>query len=169
MIISATGHRSSKLNQEYNYKGPCTDYLKDRVRLIFKEKNPKQVISGMAIGFDTIVALVALELNIPVLAAVPFIGQERIWPKPSQDLYNEILNNSLTTINIVSKGGYTKAKFQIRDEFMVDRCNLLIACHNGTTGGTLNTIRYAQKINRDVIYINPNDWKKESDYQIPLF
>ena len=41
--------------------------------------------------------------------------------------------------------GYSKACFQIRNEWMVDRSARVIAVYNGEPGGTRNTIEYAEK------------------------
>lgn len=41
--------------------------------------------------------------------------------------------------------GYSKAGFQIRNEWMVDRAARVIAVYNGEPGGTRNTIEYANK------------------------
>lgn len=43
---------------------------------------------------------------------------------------------------------YSPACFQIRNEYMVNHSNLLIAVYNGEAGGTRNTLKYAK--NRDV-------------------
>lgn len=170
MIISATGHRPNKLGQEYNYKGPYSNYLKTKVEEIFTIYQPEKVISGMAQGFDTIFVLIALELKIPVLAAIPFKGQENYWTKEAKRLYRKILKNDLVNSYVVSYGGYTRDKMQIRNEYMVNKCNILLACFNNTAGGTKNTINYAQKVGRKIIFINPEDWKKQDQLkQLKLF
>lgn len=43
---------------------------------------------------------------------------------------------------------YSPACFQIRNEYMVNHSNLLIAVYNGEDSGTRNTLKYAK--NRDV-------------------
>lgn len=159
-IIAVTGHRPGKLNKEYDYIGPYSDYLRKRIKKVLLDRQPVRTISGMALGVDTIFAQVSLELKIPLLAAIPFIGQESQWPQKSQDLYNRILNHPLVTSHIVCEGPYNSAKMQIRNEFMVDEASLLIACWNGTLGGTMNCVRYAEKQkNKEIFYINPEGWK----------
>ena len=169
MIVAFTGHRPDKLNKEYTYEGPCSEFLKNKLKKVLIERQVSKAITGMALGFDTLAALVCLELDIPLLAAIPFAGQEKFWPKTSQDLYWKILNNSLVERHIVSDGCYAAYKMQKRNIFMVDECQKLIAAHDGSAGGTLNTIRYAQKIDRDIIYINPNEWKNNTSIQNVLF
>ena len=43
---------------------------------------------------------------------------------------------------------YSPACFQIRNEYMVNHSNRVIAVYNGEAGGTRNTLKYAK--NRDV-------------------
>ena len=78
MQVSFTGHRPHKLGGEYNYKGPYTEYILKRVEEELVKLKPALVISGMAIGTDQIAALQAIIMQIPVLAAIPFEGQEKI-------------------------------------------------------------------------------------------
>ena len=174
MRIAITGHRPSKLNQEYDLQGPYCSYLRQEIRKILIERNPSQAISGMALGVDTIFAQEALKLRIPLLASLPFKGQEGKWPRHSQQKYHQILKDSMVTSVVVCEGGYNSAKMQIRNVHMVDNCDLLIACWNGTEGGTMNCVRYAEKQQKEgreieIIYINPENWKQQQDVQPSLF
>ena len=113
----------------------------------------------MALGYDQLFAEVAIELNIPILAAVPFLGQEKIWPKKSQDRYNKILNNKLVIQHVVFEGGFASWKLLDRNKYMVNRCNLVLACYNGDlTGGTAHCFNYANNNDVEVIRINPDDY-----------
>lgn len=153
-ILAGTGHRPPKLG---GYKLPNPIYIKvcQQTEKILLEEKPDKVISGMALGFDLWLAHVAIKLGIPVLAAVPFDGQESAWPQSSQQLYNALLKKA-SEIIIVSEGGYSASKMQVRNEFMVDKCDLVLACYNGDqTGGTANCIAYAKNKNKPIIYIDP--------------
>ncbi len=46
---------------------------------------------------------------------------------------------------------YSKGAFQKRNEWMVDRSSRVIAFYNGESGGTRNTIRYAESKGVQVI------------------
>lgn len=158
MIMAATGHRPDKLGREYDYNGPITTWIRQEIEKILIDEKPTKIISGMAIGVDQIFALVGLKLNIPLLAAIPFEGQEKRWPKSSQKIFYDILNNPLTEQVIVCEGGYAGYKFIRRDHYMVDNCNKLLAVYNGDeSGGTWQTWKYAIKNKCPIIRINPND------------
>lgn len=93
----------------------------------------------MALGWDTALALAAIELAIPLTAAVPFEGQERRWWPEQQQLFHEILARAPTVV-VVSPGGYAVWKMQVRNEWMVDRATGVLALWNGSPGGTGNCI-----------------------------
>lgn len=155
MVVAGTGHRPQKLGKEWDGRGPISDALFAWCILRLKELNATKVISGMALGFDMILAEAALSLGIPVIAAVPFKGQESKWFKSSIARYKRILANPLVTTFIVSDGAYSNHKMQIRNEWMVDNSLEILACWDGSEGGTANCYRYAKKKGKTIHEINP--------------
>lgn len=118
MIVSFTGHRPQKLGG-YNPPNKIYNYITGELRTVLRELAPEKAISGMALGWDQWAAQVCIEFAIPFVAAVPFIGQEKIWPQSSKDVYNKLLKQAIET-TIVSEGGYSASKMMIRNEWMVD-------------------------------------------------
>jgi len=160
MKVAATGHRPSRLGNEYDYDGPYTAYIRSELHKLLRQLKPNKMISGMALGFDTIFALAALNSDTPLIAAIPFEGQESKWFQKSQELYHNILNDPLTTQEYICEPGYAAWKMHKRDQWMVDECDHLIAVWDGKPkGGTFSTIEYAKKIKRPYTIINPNRWK----------
>lgn len=49
--------------------------------------------------------------------------------------------------------GYSRACFQIQNEWMVDRSARVIAVYNGEKGGTRNIIEYAKKQSVKIILV----------------
>lgn len=147
-IIVATGHRPDKLTQK-------TDCYSDEILLKLIELaeeqidkfKPTHVITGMALGWDTAVAIAALKQRCKLIAAVPFQGQEKTWPILAQERYNRLLKLS-SKVKIVSTGGYSAAKMQRRNEWMINQLDkqqgLVLALWNGMSGGTKNAIDYAR-------------------------
>jgi len=162
MILAITGHRPNKLNNEYNHIGSCSNYVKDEFKKIFKKLSVDQIISGAALGADLLAIETAIELQIPVTAAIPCDNQEKIWPKSSQDFYRELLQHPLVTKHIVCPGPYQAWKMFKRNRWMVNRANYLVAVWNGTRGGTYDTVDYARSIQMPIHVINPDDWQKPS-------
>lgn len=155
MIVGFTGHRPDKLG---GYKVPNPTYIKvcQKIDTTLRDLQPEKVISGMALGIDQWAANIAYKLGIPFIAAVPFEGQESAWPQPSQKAFRLLLKRA-SEIVIVSPGGYAPAKMQIRNEWIVDNSNKLIAVWDGSPGGTGNCVNYAKSKNRDILFINPRD------------
>jgi uncharacterized phage-like protein YoqJ len=153
MIVAFTGHRPDKLGG-YKLPNPTYQFVCQQIEQALKELQPEKVISGMALGVDQWAANIAHKLGIPFIAAVPFTGQEKAWPAPSQKTFNTLIKLASEVV-IVSEGGYAAYKMQIRNEWMVDRCDKLIAIWDGTPGGTGNCVKYAQSKNKEIFYINP--------------
>jgi uncharacterized phage-like protein YoqJ len=132
-----TGHRPKDINI------PIIDLKNILTDRILKYK-PTSLISGMAIGVDILTAQIAIENNIDLVAAIPFVGQEKLWNDNQKYLYNNILKLAKKKV-IVCEGEYAAYKMQIRNEYIVDNCDVLIAVHNGKKyGGTYNCIKYAE-------------------------
>jgi uncharacterized phage-like protein YoqJ len=155
MKIAITGHRPNKLNNEYNLDGPCTCFLHKEINKILDRENPTHLITGMALGVDTLFALIGIERKIPILAYIPCRGQERMWPQRSKDKYQEILGNPLVRQILVDPGDYAPWKMQKRNKAMVNDCDKLIACWNGTNGGTANCVNYAKEVGKTIFRIHP--------------
>lgn len=155
MIIAGTGHRPDKLG---GYNDKVKSKLVYLAEVGLKMNEPYGVISGMALGWDQALAIAAIELGIPLLAALPFKNQDCKWPDRSRKEYKNILSKA-DKIVIVSDGEYSASKMQKRNKWMVDNCDLLLALWNGSFGGTANCIEYANSVNRKII----NMW---SNYEI---
>ncbi len=147
-IVSGTGHRPDKLG---GYSDEVFNKLIEIAENALKQIKPTGVISGMALGWDMALAQAAINLEIPLIAAIPFIGQESKWEKESQDYYNELLSKA-QKIEIISDGEYSSKKMQIRNEWMVDNSDIVLAMYNGDTfGGTYNCIKYVERKTKPII------------------
>jgi uncharacterized phage-like protein YoqJ len=153
MIVAFTGHRPDKLG---GYKLPNDTYIRvcKKIDAALKELKPEKIITGMALGVDQWAAMIAHKLNIPYLAAIPFEGQENAWPAHSQATFR-LLRKLAAEEKIICEGGYSPDKMQVRNIWMVDNCDVLIAVWDGTKGGTGNCVEYAKSINKEIYYIDP--------------
>lgn len=153
VVFAGTGHRPNKLG---GYADPLPRGL---ARQFLEECRPDEVISGMALGWDTCIALAARDLGIPYVAAIPFEGQEHKWPEQSRRVYGAIRKGAAREI-VISSAGYSAEAMQKRNEWMVDNCTLLIALWDGSDGGTANCVRYAERAGRLTI----NLWGRYREY-----
>jgi len=168
MIVAITGHRPHKLLGEWDMKGPVSRAVRAQLRRLLEELVPERAISGMALGVDMIFAEEALDLGIPVTAAVPFEGQEARWNPGQQLVYKKILAHPLVERVVCAQGGpeHANHKFQNRNRWLVDHCGLLVAVWDGTSGGTRNAVLYAREVGRPIIRIRPTridrlEWVRE--------
>ena len=142
MIVAGTGHRPDKMPDGYH---PRTLDLMKRTARSFLNTLPgvEGIITGGALGWDTALALVAIEEGIPLTLAMPFVGQERKWREADQKVYRWITRRA-SRVEVICKGGYSPAKMQTRNQWMVDHCDRLLALWDGTDGGTANCLLYAE-------------------------
>jgi len=113
------------------------------------------MISGMALGVDTIWAELAVKHEVPLICAVPCYNQHKAWPMRSQDRYAQILNSPNSCLVYTYEGEYNKECMQKRNEWMVNECDILVAVWDGSSGGTANCVKYARSVDKEVILINP--------------
>ena len=141
-VVAGTGHRIDKIRDEL-------DVVNAALESFLVEVRPSHVISGMATGFDQLLARAARDHGIPWTAAIPFPGQHLRWTDDEQRRYHELLE-SASDIVIVSPSYVGPWVMQVRNEWMVDKCSILASYWNGTPGGTANCLRYAKRIKRVV-------------------
>jgi len=147
MILGVTGHR----------KVINIEFVKNQIHDILIELKPSEVISGMAQGYDLTVVKECIKLNIPFIAAVPFQGQESIWPKFAQEEYINLIKLA-KSIEYVCSPGYAAWKMQRRNEYIVDNCDLLLAYWDKSKfGGTYNCIKYAESVQKDMRFLEINE------------
>lgn len=158
MIVAATGHRPNKFQGGYDYYHPQRIWIREQMKRTLVDLNADKTRSGMALGIDQDFAQVSLELAIPFTAALPFIGQESRWPKSSQDYYWWLIERADDVV-VVSPGEYSAQKMQVRNEWMVNHCDVLLAVWDGSDGGTGNCVRYADRVGRLIHRINPKDFR----------
>lgn len=153
IIVGFSGHRPNKIGG-FSIPNPTYNYICQQTEKLLLEIKPDKCISGMAIGYDQYAAIICIRLNIPVIAAIPFKGQESKWNQSQKNIYHKLLSKTSEKV-IVSEGEFTIEKMQIRNQYIVDNCDILIACYDGSASGTRNCIQYAKIKNKKIIYINP--------------
>ena len=155
IIVSGTGHRPNKLG---GYSTHSFTKLVNIAKEWLIENKTEYVISGMALGWDMALAQASIECDIPLLCAIPFKGQELKWSDEQQLQYKKILRCAFKIV-VVCDGEYHPKKMQIRNEWMVDNSNTILAMWDGSAGGTYNCINYAnKKRNKNIINLYEK-WK----------
>ena len=158
-IMAFTGHRPDKLGNEYGSQamsGPVSRAVWDIFRDQFEEFGVDATISGLALGTDMLGLDASLSSDIDAYAAIPFKGQDRLWPTKSRERYNSLIQ-CVSGIYVVDIGkwvtldefkelkptAFTGNKMQKRNRWMVTNSHILSGIYDGSTGGTANCINFA--------------------------
>lgn len=157
MIIAGTGSRSLRKDEELFNK--VYEEVRGRIGLEFKKPT---LMSGMAEGFDEIIAKVAMDTGCPLICAIPNDGYLRYyWEQNSvtgKDRYDEACEICEYAFSTYDRGGYIEyvcdsvyvngvhANF-IRNEWMVNKADLMLV-YNPTSRGTKHCFEYINKVNR---------------------
>lgn len=182
VIIAGTGHRPPKLKGSYQSYGLWDENIVSYENVLLKilkkyiDKGLKiHIISGMAMGWDTILFKVGVKLQntygidkVSLEGAIPCTNQDIKWKKRDQKRYNLMMKtldkkgNKKTFISTHDFSWKYGNQMQERNKYMVDNCDVLIACYDGTQGGTQNCIDYAkEKSSCNIINIHPETLKIE--------
>lgn len=159
MILGITGHRPDKAGVGYSIPNAFYDWIISETSVLIEDIKPSKILTGMAVGFDQWAAELAIKLNIPFTAVIPFVGQELFWNKEAQLHYRDLLSRA-DHIEIVSKGGFASWKMQARNKYIVDNSNMMLGLFNGSKGGTFNCLEYAKSKNITIKIVNPKSFKK---------
>ena len=158
-----TGHRPAKFPWKYNEADSRCIALKsaltEQIRLL-AEAGVTQFLSGMAEATDTWSALSVLALReknpaIKLHCILLCRDQADKWSASSRNLYSSILKRADSIVYVSRE--YHKDCMLDRNRFLVEHASTLLAVYNGEQrGGTAATMRYAQKMGREIIVIDPD-------------
>ena len=147
MKVGVTGHRPDKLG---GYSPALFEDLVLLAKTWLRNVAATTVYSVMALGWDQACAQAAIDCEIPLVAAVPFEGQERMWPMEQRRYYESLLSRAI--VKIVSPGGYAPEKMQTRNVWIVDQSDVILALWNeALRGGTANCIAYAKQQKKTIL------------------
>lgn len=174
MKIAITGHRPNKLGNDYDLTSNFVWKIQDKLQSIITHYNdigrdnwtPLTLITGMALGVDTLFAKLAIKNKRRFIAAIPCLNHGDKWPKKSKEIYDQILSHELCDKHIVTHEDYNNSCMQKRNVWMVDNCDVLIAVWDGSPGGTGNCVKYTRSKDKSVIWLKINVKENTIDLSI---
>lgn len=158
-----TGHRPHKLPWRGNEAAPACVALKEVLAAqidALVNNGYMEFLSGMAEGTDiwAAQAVLALREKHPAMklhCILPCFDQSVKWAASSRERYRSVLEqaNSIIFVNRENK----KNCMLERNRFLVSHAAVVLAVYNGEKrGGTAATVRYARKLGRELIIIEPS-------------
>ena len=184
LSIAFTGHRPNNKNMGgYDWTSPKNQVIMKELKgnilkILLNEwddiSEPVTFYFGGALGVDQMAFNICKEIESEYdgeynfILAMPFEKQDNNWfnQKDRDELQYEIdeankviLVDTLDKykINGYAEGEYYPAKMQKRNEYMVDNADIVIAVWDGSKGGTGNCVKYAERLSRRIIQINPKN------------
>ena len=136
------GHRPEKIDHT---EQEIKHWLSRRIDLAIMD-GFVTFITGCCMGVDIWAAEVVIEKRkenpaLHLIAAVPWPGFPRQWSEEWRARYEQLLKDADLVVN-VSKY-YRKDVFELRNRWMVDHSNRVIAFYNEKAGGSRYLINYA--------------------------
>lgn len=157
-----TGHRPHKLPWRYNEADSRCSALKAALARQITQLTDAGVTdfySGGADGVDCWAALIVLELRkknpaLRLHMLLPHEGQADNWSDSAQERYHLILEQA-DSIAYMSREYYDGGMLD-RNHRLEESAEVLLVVYNGERrGGTAATVRYAQKMGRKIILLDP--------------
>ncbi|GCE49847.1 8-oxo-dGTP pyrophosphatase MutT (NUDIX family) [Thermosporothrix hazakensis] len=154
-VIGVAGHQhlgneATRLFVEQHFRAILQDYQHQEKQLV--------VLSALAKGADQLFVQIALELGVRVEIVLPCAGYEDLFSEPKERESYQALLQACQATHQLSDRACTDDAFLAAQEWMVQRCNLLILAWNGLPplgrGGTADMANYARAYGRPYIHID---------------
>ncbi len=164
--LAFTGYRTEKLPfapTEENFAA-----LRCRIADVIRAETARGVkyyMSGVCHGADLIAAEAVIELRrelgIELWCAIPFEEHRRTVPQAELKRYDRVLKEANGCVVLGKNEDHTDYArlYNERNFYMINKCDGLIAvCGEYTVrpGGTKNTVEMAKKLNKKIIYVDPD-------------
>lgn len=123
---------------------------------IISQFNKSTIVSGLALGTDTIAHQTALENNLPTIAVLPS-GFNSITPKANISLAKDIVQSGGLLISAYSPDTKVQNSYYIaRNKIIADLGSMLIVPQFNIRSGTRHTVDFIKNLHKPIIVQNGN-------------
>ena len=155
LATAVTGHRPQHLTSADR------SWFRSELRRVIAKLQPREFLSGMALGVDQDAAEIALELGLPLVAMVPFPAQDSRWQAADRAHYRSLLARAARVVLVSDVDPSTRweaaAMLDQRNKEMVRRSAVVLACWTGkTSGGTWNALQDTKRMGLVLVTIRPS-------------
>lgn len=114
----------------------------------------KTIVSGLALGADSVAHQTALNCGLPTIAVLP-CGINNIAPRSNIGLARKIVENGGLLISAYpNKAGVSRDKYIARNKIIARLGYKLVVPQCEYRSGTMHTVRFAQQLNKPIIVQN---------------
>lgn len=148
--VAFTGHRS--------YRGEAQEALLNTISELYAQ-GYRTFMSGMAVGFDLAAAEAVITLRrgltaLRLVAVVPFDGQQQRFCAKDKLRFEAVLRQADEVVVLSSV--YHSGVYRVRNDYLVDHASVVVACYDGSPGGTRYTLQRAERSGRVCRNISPH-------------
>ena len=109
------------------------------------------VVSGLAVGADTIVHRSALERGIPQVAVLPS-GFDNVYPRSNLQLARDIVEAGGCLVSLLPPSARpSRSSFVARNEVIAELGRMLVVPQFEARSGTRHTVDFAQQMNKFIV------------------
>lgn len=175
--VSGTGHRPATRKHPDGITAAALPWVREKARAgllwLQRKRGTTDVHSGLALGFDTILAQAALDVGMALHAHIPFEAQAERWPTSDRREWQR-LRDAAATVTVYGPDplelvlthpditdAYVAAVrlLHARNDGLLDAAQggVVFACWNAQkrTGGTASAVRKAAQRGLPVLHIDP--------------
>lgn len=151
VTVTITGHRPEAMNDP----GDLRAWIVETISTVLKTVKATKMIQGMAAGVDLWSTESAMQAGVPYICARPWAGHES--RAEDRELYLTAMQNAEEVVDVSPMLHFiSPVLYHRRNEWMIDRADLILAVYTGSNrGGTAAAIRYARRLGKPVILVNP--------------
>lgn len=148
MTCSFTGHR--QIPPECR---TALTALVDRAIEYAYSEGYRTFMCGGALGFDTIAAKEVIRFrmthsDVRLLLILPCVEQDANWSKIQKNAYNFTLESADEIV--YTSDTYTKSCMSVRNRYLAENCDMLIAYVGRSNSGSAQTVRMAQRCGKRI-------------------
>ena len=151
--VGIAGHRSLDPAARAFVASACSALIADAQRA-----GEVAAVSALAEGADTLFAEAALSRGATLEVVRPYDGYEREFQTTQERRRYRALLNAADRETRLPFGRRSARAYEAAMRLVADRCCVLLAAWDGTpprgTGGTADTVRYAESIGRPVVHLD---------------
>lgn len=153
-ICAFTGHRKI----ENRHMAKINDLLLRAVEYAYGE-GCRIFITGGALGFDTLAAQTVIRYklshhDVKLNIVIPCKNQSDMWSPSQISLYEYTLSNADEVVYMTDE--YEDGCMRLRNQYLADQCDLMIAYVSRPYSGAAQTVRMAERAGKKVYNIYPS-------------